>query len=75
MIQVLSRADFMFGSFTGLFPSDGAASMAVKGLRAGFTLFTPLACAGGAVWLQARVQFCRAVQFDQRDLRNESQGS
>ena len=48
LIEVLSRAhakgggggggggwslnDFMFGSFTGPFPSDGAASMAEKGL-------------------------------------------
>ena len=41
MIEVLPRADtkegksrndFKFGTFTGRFPSDGAASMAVKGL-------------------------------------------
>ena len=42
LIEILSPAhakgekslnNFKFGTFTGCFPSDGAASMAVKGLR------------------------------------------
>ena len=46
VIEILSPAhakgekslnDFTLGTFTGRFPSDGAASMAVKGLKAPYT--------------------------------------
>ena len=57
--------DFKFATFIGRFPSDGAASMAVKGLNCMFfiscTLNRSVRCAAGIVWTQTantRREFC-----------------
>ena len=62
--------DFKFATFIGRFPSDGSASVAVKGLNRMFfiscTVNRSVHCAAGIVWTQTantRREFCPQISL------------
>ena len=63
-------SDFKFATFIGRFPSDGSASVAVKGLNCMFftscTVNRSVHCAAGIVWTQTantRREFCPQISL------------